>query len=492
MLDAMVRCILLLMLACMGAFGLEPEEVAVVYNGDSLLSRSAAERYRTARGIPLNNCLPLHGLGAGADISRETFNQKVRLPLLWQGRALGLMWPSGPRNGRQLIRAMVLMPDLPLRVGGAPGQPGETAAGLDSELMLLGADYPLSGPGHNPLLGQPAPRGREEQKVMGVCRIDAPDEETVYRMILEPSRVEKEGLWGWVVVDEGGPYPEGDKIFRAVADMAKARFQPLFYDTSKETLADSFPLMPQTAVYFGWYAERANGPFHPSAPKGFRFAPGAVAFHLHSFSAVSVKDPARWVGALLQRGAVATAGNVAEPYLSGCINYSILYQRLLAGDTLAEASLSATPFVSWMGIVLGDPLYRPFPPKIKRLPLQNPFYQWQQLCSAAKGSLRKMQAETEARMQGKQGALFAEMFGWHCAESGEMKLAVQYFQFASNRYASLADRTRTSLLSITSQALSGDRHGAVLSARQLLNSSVGSPYRPAIARTADAVMSPKK
>lgn len=491
MLAAMVRGILLTWLACLCAFGLEPKEVVVVYNGDSVLSRTATERYRALRQIPRNNCLPLHGLGTGGDISREVFDRKVRLELLLQGRDLGLMWPSGPRNGQQLIRAMVLMPDLPLRVGGDPKQPGETSAGLDSELMLLGADYPLTGPGRNPLMGRPSPRGQEDQKVMSVCRIDAPDEETIFRMVEEPARVEKGGLWGWVVVDEGGPYPEGDKMFRSVADMAKGCFQPLFYDTSKETLADSFPLMPQTAVYFGWYTERANGPFHSKAPKSFRFAPGALAFHLHSFSAVSVKDPSRWVGALLQRGAVATAGNVAEPYLGGCINYALLYQQLLAGDTLAEAALAATPCVSWMGIVLGDPLYRPFPAK-PQVSSRNPFYQWQQLCHGAKGNLRVLQNGVEARMQGAQGALFAEMFGWYCAEAGDFKLAMQYFEVAAKRYASLADRTRASLLWVTTLALSGDHEGATLAARQLLNSSAGSPYRPAIARTVDAVVGARK
>jgi len=458
-----------------------------VYNSDSALSRNAAERYRATRNIPRNNCLPLRGLGTGEDISREEFDKKVRHELLVQGRALGLMWPSGPRNGRQLVRAMALMPDLPLRVGGAPGQ-ANSVAGLDSELMLLGAEYPLSGPGRNPLLGKAAPRGREEQKILSVCRIDAPDEASVYRMINDPLQVGQTGLWGWVVVDEGGPYAEGDKMFQAAARLAKGRGQPLFHETSRKTLADSFPLMGRTAVYFGWYANPANGPFKPSAPQQFRFAPGAIAFHLHSFSATSLNDNTRWVGALLQRGAAVTAGNVAEPYLGGCINYAVLYERLLAGDALGEAALSATPCVSWMGIVLGDPLYRPFPARPAAVPALNPFCQWQRWVAEAKGDLKALQYKVEAQSGGANGALFAEMFAWHCSESGNPGLATQYFDLAARHYVDRADRTRAALLSIAAKAAAGERADAEFSARKLLESSAGSPYLPAIEETAKAVM----
>ena len=110
-------------------------------------------------------------------------------------------------------------------------------------------------------------------------------------------------------------------------------------------------------MYFGWYAEQVAGPF---TREDFHFRPGAVACHLHSFSATSVRDPSRWwVGPLLNRGADAVLGNVYEPYLSLTTHFDVFADRLGDGYTLAESAWEATPEFSWMNTVVGDPLYRP-------------------------------------------------------------------------------------------------------------------------------------
>jgi hypothetical protein len=86
-----------------------------------------------------------------------------------------------------------------------------------------------------------------------------------------------------------------------------------------------------------------------------------VACHIHSFSASVMRDPKQhWTGPLLVKGAAATFGNVFEPYLSLTVHFDLLNKRLLEGFTLAEAAWSATPALSWMSVVVGDPLYRPF------------------------------------------------------------------------------------------------------------------------------------
>jgi hypothetical protein len=116
--------------------------------------------------------------------------------------------------------------------------------------------------------------------------------------------------------------------------------------------------MTETSLYYGWYDEHVSGPFLNSS---FRFRQGAVAMHLHSFSAVQLTDPTKnWSGALLEKGAAVTIGNVYEPYLQYTHDFGILHQRLLAGFTWVEACWMAMPVASWQAIVLGDPLYRPF------------------------------------------------------------------------------------------------------------------------------------
>jgi hypothetical protein len=111
-------------------------------------------------------------------------------------------------------------------------------------------------------------------------------------------------------------------------------------------------------IYFGWYAGDVNGPF---ALPGFRFPPGAIALHIHSFTATSLRSPAQgWTGPMVARGVTATVGNVAEPYLQFTHQPDLLLRGLARGDTLADAAYYALPVLSWQAILIGDPLYRPF------------------------------------------------------------------------------------------------------------------------------------
>jgi hypothetical protein len=128
-------------------------------------------------------------------------------------------------------------------------------------------------------------------------------------------------------------------------------------DRFKETLPENYP-MTDASVYYGWYEHSVNGPFlNPS----FKFRPGAIAIHIHSFSAEQLTNSnLNWSAALLARGAAATVGNVYEPFLQNSHHLEILHDRLIRGWTFAEASAAAIPVHSWQSVALGDPLYRPF------------------------------------------------------------------------------------------------------------------------------------
>ena len=477
------------------AWGLHPREVAVVYNADSPLSCKAMQHYCRLRGIAPHQCISLRGVAAG-EISRGDFDIKVRMALLLAGREQGLYWPSGPVNGRHAMRAMVLMPDLPLRIREEVGLQGKhqgpmpgDAASVDSELMLLGAEYPRDGFGRNPFFkaNQTLESGRP--RVMAVCRIDAPSEAAIFRMMNDAQKTERTGLHGWVAVDEGGPYPEGDKWLAGVASLAKKQYQPLFHDTSRSTLATAFPMMRDTAVYVGWYANPPNGPFSKTAPADFSFAPGALAFHLHSFSATGIKTPDSWVGALLQRGAAVTAGNVAEPMLGTCLQYDVFYERLLAGYTVAEAALMATPVVSWQGIVLGDPLYRPFAKRIR--PLRGDVYaEWQALCRRYAGDDTRLCSAVEAKLAGVHAGLWAEMYAWHCAENKELERAAHYFAAARQRYSLAVDRIRTCLLEATCLYALGRKTQSESLLRDCAARYAASAYAPAIKQSLNALFPP--
>src|SRR5205085_9973341 len=109
---------------------------------------------------------------------------------------------------------------------------------------------------------------------------------------------------------------------------------------------------------YGWYAATMAGPF---TQPDFQFVPGAIAVHIHSFSASTLHDEkANWAGPLLSKGAAATIGNVYEPYLQLTAHLDIFNDRLLHGFTFAESAYMATRALSWMSVAVGDPLYRPY------------------------------------------------------------------------------------------------------------------------------------
>jgi hypothetical protein len=132
---------------------------------------------------------------------------------------------------------------------------------------------------------------------------------------------------------------------------------PVIYDDSPALFPESYP-MTDCALYFGWYADKIVGPFTQT---DFQFAPGAIAVHLQSFSASTLHDEnGNWAGPLLARGATATLGNVYEPYLQLTSHLNVFNDRLLHGFTFAESAYMSMQALSWMSVMVGDPLYRPY------------------------------------------------------------------------------------------------------------------------------------
>jgi uncharacterized protein (TIGR03790 family) len=114
----------------------------------------------------------------------------------------------------------------------------------------------------------------------------------------------------------------------------------------------------QSGLYFGWYAGTVNGPF---TQPGFRFPAGAIAMHIHSFSAATLRDAASgWCGPFVARGVTATVGNVFEPYLQLTHRPDFLLRALARGENFGDAATYAQRALSWQTVAIGDPLYRPF------------------------------------------------------------------------------------------------------------------------------------
>jgi tetratricopeptide (TPR) repeat protein len=111
--------------------------------------------------------------------------------------------------------------------------------------------------------------------------------------------------------------------------------------------------------------------------------PGAFAYHLHSFSADTLRSATRnWCGPLLAKGATCTMGCVYEPYLIFTPNIASFLETLANGGTFGEAAWASQLALSWQNTVIGDPLYQPF--QKKTLPelhtqlarTKNPLIEW--------------------------------------------------------------------------------------------------------------------
>ena len=183
----------------------------------------------------------------------------------------------------------------------------------------------------------------------------------VRRMITDSLEAEKNGLWGRAYIDashHSAPGSElGDKWMSNIVEQLHKVGIPVVLDDTPAIFPNGFP-MSGCALYYGWYAGGIAGPFNQL---DFKFVPGAVAVHIHSFSASTLRDAnAGWVGPLIARGAAASTGNVYEPFLQLTPHLDILNDRLLHGFTFAESAYMSVPELSWMTVMVGDPLYRPY------------------------------------------------------------------------------------------------------------------------------------
>jgi uncharacterized protein (TIGR03790 family) len=370
---------LLVFAATLSAFAEKPLAPAtiVVFNQDVPESVELAKFYAQKRGIARDHLVGL-SISRTEEISRDEYDAMIRNPLRAIFKERG-WWTLNEPHGAPAtvasnsIRFVALIKGVPLKIrpvvdypGDKPGGPpigNRNDASVDSEVAALGSFFDqISGPLQNPYFeSYRAMADAESSAVLLVCRLDAPQVATVRRMITDAIETEKTGLWGRAYIDGAHNSTPGlgigDHWLAAARDQLHKSGVPLIYEDTPEIFPNGYP-MTECALYYGWYTDRMAGPF---TEPGFQFVPGAVAVHIHSFSASTLHDEnAGWAGPLLTKGAAATIGNVYEPYLQLTAHLDVLNDRLLHGFTFAESAYMASPVLSWMSVMVGDPLYRPY------------------------------------------------------------------------------------------------------------------------------------
>ena len=373
----------------------DPATVIIVANKSVKGSVKVAKAYQALRNIPEDNLILIR-TDETERITRETYIDTIHNPVLEELLDRGLLNAlPGKKDsfGRKTVsvlenplRYMVLCYGVPSHILKKPveelddlnlrrsaltgvyaslvdqfseGLMARNEASVDGELaLLLKRDMPMNGFVPNPLFNRPPTE--PAQDIIRVTRLDGPSAKAVLRMLDNSRRGEASGLKGRAYVDEDGrkgPYLEGNTWMANTALV----FKTLGFDLDHDTARRTFPAdarFDAPVLYAGWYAGNASGPF--TLP-GFTFPVGAVAAHLHSFSAKSIRSPNRgWVGPMVERGVSATFGNVAEPYLKFTHRFDLFFAALGNGWTLADAAYFSLPALSWQAVTIGDPLYRPF------------------------------------------------------------------------------------------------------------------------------------
>ena len=366
------------------------DEVVLIYNSRMPESKVVAEHYAAARQVPTNQIFGF-ALSLDEEMTRADFTDFLQKPLAEKLVAAGL-WKFGdtvipatnnypPQTETHVvaskIRYAVLCYGVPLKIAAvAPLDEPEAKttnaafrrneASVDSELAWLPElkmKIPLTGPLPNPFYGcTNQARLNCTNGILLVARLDGPTPEIATHLVDKAMAAETNGLWGRAYFDARGLAPPntyflGDQWLLAGAEICRLLGFEVETDTNAETLPAAFP-MSHIAIYAGWYANDANGPF---ALPQVEFVPGAFAYHLHSYSADTLRTTTRnWCGPLLAKGATCTMGCVYEPYLQFTPNIAVFLQSLGQKYTFGEAAWASQIALSWQTTVIGDPLYQPF------------------------------------------------------------------------------------------------------------------------------------
>ena len=353
-------------------------DVVVIYNSQMPESKQVAEHYAQRRQVPAGQIFGFKLPNTEA-MTRAEFVEDLLQPLkqnLERSNLFTFAKEPPHRVTSAKIRYAAVCYGVPVKVLKDASLQEEGAdkvreelrrneASVDSELAALPAgEIKWTGPLVNPLYG--ATNFTHLHPTNGiwlVTRLDGPTAAIARNLVDKAMEAETNGLWGRAYFDYGyglanTNYQLGDAWISGAAKLAHRGGFTTVLETNSGTFGAGFP-MSQIACYAGWYAGHPHGPFLPTT---MEFMPGAFAYHLHSFSAFSIRQSTSyWVGPLLAKGATATMGSVDEPYLIGTPNVALFFFALIHGrGSFGESAYVCQNVLSWQTTVVGDPLYRPF------------------------------------------------------------------------------------------------------------------------------------
>jgi uncharacterized protein (TIGR03790 family) len=344
------------------------DQVLVVVNRQSRVSGEIGAYYMQKRAVPAANLCALD-VAPNEIVTRAEYETRIEAPVSAFLKR---------HNLTEKILYIVLTSGVPLRIGatedGGGNRPfSSNAASVDSELTLLyrrmrGEQIPLAGPVPNPFFRQrDAPFRHPLFPIYMVTRLDA------YTMADMKALVDRALIarnTGKFVIDlRADNKTPGNQWLRDAA---------LLLPRDRVVMDDTAKVLTNLRDVIGYASWGSNDRDHTQRFLHFQWLPGAITTEFVSTDARTLHPPPdsweigvwaesrSWyaggpqslTGDYIREGASGASGQVDEPYLSYCPRPDYVLPAYYSGRNLAESFYMGIPGLSWMNIVIGDPLMR--------------------------------------------------------------------------------------------------------------------------------------
>ncbi len=351
---------MLLAVSMPGLFAQTGENVLLVVNRRDPVSAQVAAYYQPRRLVPAKNVCTID-TAPDEEILWRTYEREIERPV-------GDCLKAGGLTEQVLYIALTM--GVPLRVDGMGGSIEVSEhSSVDSELALLygklkGVTYPRPGTVPNPFfMKRDTPFKHPLFPIYLVTRLGGNDFNDVKGMIDRSLYARNRGKF---VIDlDANPNNGANNWLRNAAMLLPA--ERVIIDETNKVLYDQRDVIG----YASWGSNDGN---RKRRWLGFQWLPGAIATEFVSTNARTLKrppenwnigsDPKDWFAGtgqdlsadMIHEGASGVSGNVYEPFLAGCARPDLVLPAYFEGRNLAESVYLGLPFLSWQGVVLGDPL----------------------------------------------------------------------------------------------------------------------------------------
>ena len=357
------RASVLALLFVGAAYSQTSENVLLVVNQSSEISRRIGQYYALKRSIPAANICRIRVTDA-EEIDFAVYDKQIETPVaacLTQEKLT------------EKILYIVTTLGVPLRVRGEGSGPNTETCAVDSELTLLyarlhGRKFPRASAVPNPLFQQRDRTFRHPAlEIYLVTRLAGYDFADVKGMIDRALIAKNRGKF---VIDlQANDDTSGNKWLRAAALLLPA--DRLVLDESEKVLYN----VKDVIGYASW---GSNDKSRHQRHVDFQWLPGAIMTEFVSTNARTFKKPpANWnlstwakddqplwfagspqsmTADYIHDGATGASGHVAEPYLGATPRPEYLLPAYFSRRNLAESYYISIPGLSWQNIVVGDPL----------------------------------------------------------------------------------------------------------------------------------------